>query len=154
MSGYSSNKHWKDKFFFAQGDWEFSSMKIVEGPRVPREAHCLSSSGQEEPILNKSKDARVQEMMKYAKEHALEMEFNAIFSQSALAACLKYPPVEGIVGGGAPTGPKSKKKRKTTTLQILESQPTETAKQKYLVLPLDKLPSEVDVEKSSEIFQE
>jgi hypothetical protein len=39
LSGYSSNKFWKDKFFFAQGDWEFSATEIVAGPRVPRETH-------------------------------------------------------------------------------------------------------------------
>jgi hypothetical protein len=30
------------------------------------------------------------------------MEFNAIFSQAALATCLRYPPTEGTVEGGVP----------------------------------------------------
>jgi hypothetical protein len=41
----------------------------------------------------------VQDLLKYAWTHTLEMEFNAIFSQATLAACLRYPPVEG----GVPT---------------------------------------------------
>jgi hypothetical protein len=110
---------------------------------------CLSTSGQEEPILNESENAHVLEMLKYAEEHALEMEFNAIFSQSALAACLKYPLAEGTVEGGTPTGSKLKKKRKVTALQISESQSPEVAKQKSPVLPSDKSPSGIEVERSS-----
>jgi hypothetical protein len=93
-------------------------------------------------------------MMEYAERHALEMEFNAIYSQSALAARLKYPPAEGIVGGGVPIGPKLKRKRKVTTLQISESQSTKAAKPKSPILPLDNPLSEVKVERSSETFQE
>ena len=92
--------------------------------------------------------------MKYAEGHALEMEFNAIFSQLALAACLKYPPVEGTVEGGAPTRSKLKKKRKVIALQISESQSPKVAKQKSLVLPSDKSPSGIEVERSSKILQE
>jgi hypothetical protein len=151
---YSSNKHWKEKFFFTQGDWEFPATEVIAVPRVPREARRLSSSGQKEPILSKSEKAYVHEMIEYVERDVLEMEFNAIFSQSALAACLKYPPNEGIVGGGAPMGPKLKKKMKAMALQILESQSTEAAKPKSPILPLDKSPSEVEVERSSKIFQE
>jgi hypothetical protein len=146
LSRYSSNKHWKDKFFFTQGDWEFSATEIVASPRVPREACHLSSSGQEEPILNESEDAHVREMTKYSEEHSSKMEFNAIFSQSTLTTYVKYPPAEG------PTGSKLKKKRKVTTLQISEPQSAEAAKQKSIVLPSNKLPNEVEVERSSEIL--
>jgi hypothetical protein len=69
-------------------------------PRVPWETCCPSTSGLEEPILNESEDAHVQDLLKYAREHASEMEFNAIFSQVALATSLKYLPVEGTVKGG------------------------------------------------------
>jgi hypothetical protein len=66
--------------------------------------------------------------MEYAKGHVMEMEFNAIFSQSALAACLKYPPAESAIVRGVLAGPKLKKKRKATTLQISESQLPKVAK--------------------------
>ena len=66
LTGYSNNKHWKNKFFFAQGDWEFSSMEIVTDPRVPRETCRPSTSGQEEPILDESEDAHVYDLLKYA----------------------------------------------------------------------------------------
>jgi hypothetical protein len=140
------------KVLFTQGDWEFPATEVIAVPRVPREARRLSSSGQTEPILSKSEKAHVREMTEYIERDALEMEFNAIFSQSALAARLKYLPAEGIVGGGVPMGPKLKKKMKAIALQISESQSTEAAKPKSPILPLDKSPSEVEVERSSEIF--
>jgi hypothetical protein len=93
-------------------------------------------------------------MLKYAEEHALEMEFNAIFSQLALAARLKYPLAKGTVEEGMPMGSKLKKKRKVIALQILESQLLEVAKQKSPVLPSDKSPSGIEVERSSEILRE
>jgi hypothetical protein len=127
---------------------------VIVGPRVPQEACRLSPLEQEEPILSEREEAHVWEMMEYAEGHALEMEFNAIFSQSALVARLKYPPAEGIVGGGVPTRPKLKRNRKAAALQISESQSTEAAKPKSPILPLDKPLSEVKVERSSETFQE
>jgi hypothetical protein len=32
---FSNNKWWKNRFFFAMGQWEFAPSKIVEGPKVP-----------------------------------------------------------------------------------------------------------------------
>jgi hypothetical protein len=37
--------------------------------------------------------------MEYIEKHVADMEFNAIFSQLALAALLKYPQVESAVVG-------------------------------------------------------
>ena len=153
LSGYSSNKHWKEKFFFAQGNWEFLATEVIVDPKVPWEACRLSSSRQNEPILNKSEGVHVRELMEYAKGHIMEMEFNTIFSQSALAAHLKHPPTESTVIGGAPAGPKLKKKRKATALQILESQSPEVAKRKPPVHLLDKPSNGVEVEKSPEFLQ-
>jgi hypothetical protein len=102
LTEYSSNIGWKNKFFFAQGDWEFTSMEVFVDPSVHRKTCCPSVSGQEEPILDESEDTYVKELWQYAREHASEMEFNAIFSQAALAACLRYPPTEGPVEGGVP----------------------------------------------------
>jgi hypothetical protein len=38
---YSNNKRWKNKFFFALGDWEFAPSEVTEGPRVPQETSFL-----------------------------------------------------------------------------------------------------------------
>ena len=57
---------------------------------------------EEEPILNKSKDAYVQDLLKYAWEHTSEIKFKVIFSQAALATCLRYPSAEGTVEGRVP----------------------------------------------------
>ena len=48
-----SNKKWKSKFFFTQGDWEFSPSKIINDPNIPRETSLPSIAGQKEPILDK-----------------------------------------------------------------------------------------------------
>jgi hypothetical protein len=154
LSGYSSNKHWKEKFFFAQGDWEFLSTEVTANPRVPREVRRLLTSGQDEPVLNKNEGAYVRELMEYAEGHVMEMEFNAIFSQSALATRLKYPPVESAVVKEVLTEPKLKKKRKAMTLQISESQSPRVAKRKSLVLSSNKSSSGVEVEKLPEFLQE
>jgi hypothetical protein len=35
LPGYSSNKHWKEQFFFAQGDLECPTTEMVVDPKVP-----------------------------------------------------------------------------------------------------------------------
>jgi hypothetical protein len=112
LPGYSSNKHWKERFFFAQGDWECPAAEAVADLRVPREVRRLLSSKQDEPILNENEDVHVRDLMKHAEEHATEMDFDTIFSQSALATCLKYLPSASVVGKGAPTKSKLKRKEK------------------------------------------
>jgi hypothetical protein len=112
------------------------------------------TSGQDEPVLNTTKDAHVQELMKYAEKHVMDMEFNAIFSHSALAARLKYPPAESTVTREVLIGSKLKKKRKATALRILESQSPKAAKRKPLVLSSDKPLSRAEGEKLYESFQE
>lgn len=42
---YSSNKWWKDEFFFVQGDWEFSPSEVIRDPSVPRETIAPSNRG-------------------------------------------------------------------------------------------------------------
>jgi hypothetical protein len=151
---YSSNKHWKERFFFAQGDWECLATEAVTDPRVLREVHRLSSSKQDEPILNESESAHVRELMQHAKKHATEMDFNAIFSQLALAACLKYLPTASVAVRGVLAKSKLKKKRKATTLQISESQSMEIAQLEAPILSSDKSSSGIDVGGKSEVFQE
>jgi hypothetical protein len=92
--------------------------------------------------------------MEYAEGHVTKIKFNAIFSQSALADRLKYPLAESAVVRGALTGPKLKKNRKATALQILDSQSPEVAKRKPHVLLSDKPSSGVEVEKLPEFLQE
>ena len=48
----------------------------------------------------------------YAQENPSKMEFNAIFSQTALAACLKYPTIEGLVKEEVLVEPEVQLKRK------------------------------------------
>jgi hypothetical protein len=86
LPGYSSNKHWKERFFFAQGDWECPATETVIDPKVPREVRHLLSSKQDEPTLNENEAAHVWDLLKYSEEHAAEMDFDTIFSQAALAA--------------------------------------------------------------------
>jgi hypothetical protein len=96
----------------------------------------------------------VQDLMKHAEEHPSEMDFDTIFSQSALATRLKYPPTASVVGRGALAKSKLKKKRKAATLQISESQPMEIAQLEAPILSSDKSSSGVNVGRKSEVFQE
>jgi hypothetical protein len=120
LPGYSSNKHWKERFFFAQGAWECPTTEEVADPEVPRKVRRLLSSKQDEPVLTEDEAAHVRELLKHSAEHVADMDFDAIFSQSALAARLQYPPTVSVVE------PKSKlkKKRKTIAFQTSEPHPT------------------------------
>jgi hypothetical protein len=120
LPGYSSNKHWKERFFFAQGAWECPTTETVADPEVPRKVRRLLSSKQDEPILTEDEAAHVRELLKYSAEHVGEMDFDAIFSQSALAARLQYPQTVSVVE----SKPKLKKKRKAIVLQASEPHPT------------------------------
>jgi hypothetical protein len=42
---YSSNRGWKNKFFFSSRQWEFVPSEQVEAHRVPREINMLSQRG-------------------------------------------------------------------------------------------------------------
>lgn len=44
-STFSSNKKWKNSFFYASGNWEYSPSEAVEGLRVPRETRVPSAEG-------------------------------------------------------------------------------------------------------------
>ena len=35
LTDYSSNKGWKSKYFFAQGEWEFSPSEIIKDHNIP-----------------------------------------------------------------------------------------------------------------------
>jgi hypothetical protein len=50
-SKYSSNWHWKNKYFFVSGQWEFAPKEKVQGPRVPREVNTPADRAFQKPIL-------------------------------------------------------------------------------------------------------
>jgi hypothetical protein len=154
LPGYSSNKYWKERFFFAQSDWECSAIETVADPKVPREVRRLLSSKQDEPVLTKSENAHVQDLLKYSEEHAVEMDFDAIFSQAALAIRLKYPPTLNIAGSDALAKSKPRRKRKAAALQISESQPVEIAQPEVPTLSSGKSSSGVNVGENPEFSQE
>jgi hypothetical protein len=52
VPGYSSNKHWKERFFFAHGDWKCLAAEAIANPKVPREVNRLLSLKQDEPVLS------------------------------------------------------------------------------------------------------
>jgi hypothetical protein len=80
LPGYSSNKHRKERFFFAQGAWECPTTETVADPEVPRKVWRLLSSKQDEPVLTEDEAAHVLELLKHSAEHVADMDFDAIFS--------------------------------------------------------------------------
>jgi hypothetical protein len=78
------------------------------------------SSKQDEPILTEDEAAHVRDLLRHSEKHVAEMDFDAIFSQSALAAQLRYSPTVSV----AETKLKLKKKRKVVVLQTSEPHPT------------------------------
>jgi hypothetical protein len=96
LTGRSNNKAWRKRFFFAQGDWEFSMTEIIKDSDVPRETCLPSVAGREEPSLNRDEEDRVNQLWKYVHGDSSRMNFDAIFSLTTLAAYLRYPQIEGL----------------------------------------------------------
>jgi hypothetical protein len=96
LTGRSNNKVWRKRFFFAQGDWEFSLTEIIKDPDVPRETRLPSVAGRDEPILNQDEEDRIDQLWKYAHRDPSRMNFDVIFSLTTLAAYLRYPQIEGL----------------------------------------------------------
>jgi hypothetical protein len=150
LPGYSSNKHWKERFFFAQGAWECLTTETVADPEVPRKVRRLLSSKQDEPVLTEDEAAHVRELLRHSEKYVAEMDFDAIFSQSALAARLQYPPTVRV----AESKPKLKKKRKATVLQTSEPRPTGITRLEAPILSPAKSSSGVNVREKSGFSQE
>jgi hypothetical protein len=150
LPGYSSNKHWKERFFFAQGAWECPTTETVADPEVPRKVRRLLSSKQDEPVLTEDEAAHVRELLKYSAEHVGDMDFDAIFSQSALAARLQYPPTVSVVE----SKPKLKKKRKAIVLQASEPHPTGVTRLEAPIISPAKSSCGVSVREKSGSSQE
>jgi hypothetical protein len=150
LPGYSSNKYWKEQFFFAQGAWECPTTETIADPEVPREVRRLLSLKQDEPVLTEDEAAHVWELLRHSEKHVAEMDFDAIFSQSALAARLQYPPTVSVVE----SKPKLKKKRKATALQTSEPHSTGITRLEAPILSPAKSSSGVNVREKSGFSQE
>jgi hypothetical protein len=118
LTGRSNNKAWRKRFFFAQGDWEFSMTEIIKDPDVPREARLPSVAGREEPALNPDEENRIDQLWKYAHECPSKMKFDAIFSLTILAAYLRYPQIEGLGDEMLSEGPRTQLTRKRSGVDI------------------------------------
>jgi hypothetical protein len=112
LTGRPNSKAWRKRFFFAQGDWEFSMTEIIKDPDVPREARLPSVVRREEPALNSDEENRINRLWKYAHEFPSKMKFEAIFSMTILAAYLRYPQIEGLGDEMLSEGSKSQLTRK------------------------------------------
>jgi hypothetical protein len=117
LTGYPNNKVWRKKFFFAQGDWEFSFTEIIKDPNVPRETRLPSVVGQEEPTLNQDEEAWISWLWEYAWGNPSRMEFNVIFSLTILAAYLRNPQIEGLGDKLVPEGSEVQLVRKRKNIE-------------------------------------
>ena len=63
---FSSNRFWKNKFFFATRKWEFAPLEPIQGPRGPREMSLKSPDTNKEPLLSKKEVERVNRILMWA----------------------------------------------------------------------------------------
>jgi hypothetical protein len=97
----------------------------------------------------------VNQIWAYAREHPSKMEFNAIFSQAALAACLKYPSIEGLEEE-VPVEVKVPLKRKRMQIlsKALEPMLPEAKKQKPSATLTIRLATKAKEKKTSKVPRE
>jgi hypothetical protein len=88
---YSSNKGWKNKYFFASGQWEFASTEQATEIKVPREVNSLFDKGGQEPHLTPSELARVNEVQQWAQKHESCLLFGVLGSVSRLMELVYAP---------------------------------------------------------------
>ena len=81
---YSSNRWWKNNFFFVFGQWEFAPLERTQDPRVPRETNIPSNRANKEPILTKDELNRVNKIIKCSRMHNDCMYFGVLVSMSRL----------------------------------------------------------------------
>jgi hypothetical protein len=139
LTDRSNNKAWRKRFFFAQGDWEFSMTEIIKDPDVPRETRLPSVVGREEPALNQDEESRINQLWKYARGDSLKMNFDIIFSLTTLAAYLRYPQIEGLGDELLPKGSRVQLTRKRNGIDLKISRPPlpkgKKSKVSYEILP-------------------
>jgi hypothetical protein len=75
---FSSNRWWKNRFFFAMRQWEFAPYETVEGPRVPQERSLLALDAHKEPLLSKEEIVRVNKVLARARIHEDAMYYNQL----------------------------------------------------------------------------
>jgi hypothetical protein len=93
---YSSNRGWKNKYFFATGQWEFHPIDVVEGLRVPLETCTPSTSASKEPILSEEKMSHVNKLLVWAQQNRDLMSYSKLFVAAMEVEHLN--PIEGVVG--------------------------------------------------------
>ena len=94
---FSSNKKWKNSFFFASGSWEFSPLEAIQGPRVPRETSVPSTEGQEDPDLTKEEEDRVEMIptFTWVKKNEKQLDYDVLVIMANLEKYLAYPQLAG-----------------------------------------------------------
>jgi hypothetical protein len=88
---YSSNQWWKNKFFFASGQWEFALGERAQEPRVPREVNMLFERGHRAPTLTPSELARVNKVLKWTQRHELCTYYDVLASVPRLTEFVYEP---------------------------------------------------------------
>jgi hypothetical protein len=153
LTGRSTNKVWRKRFFFAQGDWKFSMTKIIKDPSVPRETHLPSIARREEPILNQDEENRINQLWKYTHGDPSKMNFDVIFSLTTLAAYLRYPLGDELLPKGSRVQltrkrngidpktsrlPLPEEKKSKVSSKVLPTMASEPSKHSHLQLSLSK----------------
>jgi hypothetical protein len=95
---YSNNPGWKEKYFFATGQWEFFPLEAVAGPRVPCETCFPSDHASKIPRLTEAELARVNKILAWALKNDDLMSYTKLITE------VYEKPLEGAVSSIA-SGP-------------------------------------------------
>jgi hypothetical protein len=84
-SQFSSNPKWKNKYFFVSGQWEFTPTEKAKGPRVPRDINDPSARAHDEPVLTPEMIDRVNQVIKWGREHPKMMFVGSLITTPKLS---------------------------------------------------------------------